>query len=52
MDPLIFAGYYGQSTLFQRWGYDTNRQSFKRQKCKARRFCVCEVRRKPRGVKA
>ena len=25
MDPQIFAGYYGQSTLFQRWRYDTNR---------------------------
>ena len=27
-------------------------QSFKRRKRKARRFCVCEARRKPRGVKA
>ena len=26
MDPHISAGYYGQSTLFQRWRYDTNRQ--------------------------
>ena len=25
MDPQIFTGYYGQSTLFQRWIYDTNR---------------------------
>ena len=25
MDPQISAGYYGQSTLFQRWRYDTNR---------------------------
>ena len=25
MDHQIFAGYYGQSTLFQRWRYDTNR---------------------------
>ena len=25
MDPQIFAGYYGQSTLFQRWRYDTKR---------------------------
>ena len=25
MDPHISAGYYGQSTLFQRWRYDTNR---------------------------
>ena len=25
MDPQIYAGYYGQSTLFQRWRYDTNR---------------------------
>ena len=25
MDPRISAGYYGQSTLFQRWRYDTNR---------------------------
>ena len=24
-DPQISAGYYGQSTLFQRWRYDTNR---------------------------
>ena len=24
MDPQISAGYYGQSTLFQRWRYDTN----------------------------
>ena len=27
-------------------------QSFKRRKRKARRFCVREARRKPRGVKA
>ena len=27
-------------------------QSFKRRKRKARRFCVCEARRKPRGVEA
>ena len=25
MDPQISAGYYGQSTLFQRWRCDTNR---------------------------
>ena len=25
MDPQISAGYYGQSTLFQRWRYDTNK---------------------------
>ena len=25
MDPHISTGYYGQSTLFQRWRYDTNR---------------------------
>ena len=25
MDPQISAMYYGQSTLFQRWRYDTNR---------------------------
>ena len=25
MDPQISARYYGQSTLFQRWRYDTNR---------------------------
>ena len=25
MDPQISAGYYGQSTLFQRWRYNTNR---------------------------
>ena len=25
MDPQISAGYYKQSTLFQRWRYDTNR---------------------------
>ena len=25
MDPQISAGYYGQSTLFQRGRYDTNR---------------------------
>ena len=25
MDPQISAGYYGQSTLFQRWRYDINR---------------------------
>ena len=25
MDPQIYAGYYGQSILFQRWRYDTNR---------------------------
>ena len=25
MDPQISAGYYGQSALFQRWRYDTNR---------------------------
>ena len=25
MDPQISAGYYGQSILFQRWRYDTNR---------------------------
>ena len=25
MDPQISAGYYRQSTLFQRWRYDTNR---------------------------
>ena len=25
MDPQISAWYYGQSTLFQRWRYDTNR---------------------------
>ena len=25
MDPQIYAGYYGQRTLFQRWRYDTNR---------------------------
>ena len=25
MDPQISAGYYGQSTLFQRWRYYTNR---------------------------
>ena len=25
MDLQISAGYYGQSTLFQRWRYDTNR---------------------------
>ena len=25
MDPQISAGYHGQSTLFQRWRYDTNR---------------------------
>ena len=25
MDPQISAGYYGQSTLFQKWRYDTNR---------------------------
>ena len=25
MDPQIFEGYYEQSTLFQRWRYDTNR---------------------------
>ena len=24
MDPQISVGYYGQSTLFQRWRYDTN----------------------------
>ena len=24
MDPQISAGYYGKSTLFQRWRYDTN----------------------------
>ena len=24
MDPQISAGYYGQSTLFQRWIYNTN----------------------------
>ena len=25
MDPQISARYYGQSTLFQRWRYNTNR---------------------------
>ena len=25
MDPQISTGYYGQSNLFQRWRYDTNR---------------------------
>ena len=25
MDPQISAGYYGQSILFQRWRYGTNR---------------------------
>ena len=25
MDPQISAGYYGQSTLFQRWRYNTNK---------------------------
>ena len=25
MDPQISTGYYGQSTLFPRWRYDTNR---------------------------
>ena len=25
MDPQISAGYYGQSTLFQRWRCDTNK---------------------------
>ena len=25
MDPHISAGYYGKSTLFQRWRYNTNR---------------------------
>ena len=25
MDPQISTGYYGQSTLFHRWRYDTNR---------------------------
>ena len=25
MDPQISARYYGQSTFFQRWRYDTNR---------------------------
>ena len=25
MDPQIFVRYYVQSTLFQRWRYDTNR---------------------------
>ena len=25
MDPHISAGYYGQSTLFQRWRYNTNK---------------------------
>ena len=25
MDPQISARYYGQSTLFKRWRYDTNR---------------------------
>ena len=25
MDPHISTGYYRQSTLFQRWTYDTNR---------------------------
>ena len=25
MDPQISVGYYAQSTLFQRWRYDTNR---------------------------
>ena len=25
MDPQISTGYYGQSTLFQTWRYDTNR---------------------------
>ena len=25
MDPQISMGYYRQSTLFQRWRYDTNR---------------------------
>ena len=25
MDPQISVGYYGQSTLFQRWRYDTNK---------------------------
>ena len=25
MDPQISTGYYEQSTLFQRWRYDTNR---------------------------
>ena len=25
MNPQISAGYYGQSTLFQRWRYETNR---------------------------
>ena len=25
MDPQISAGYYGQSTLSQRWRYDTNK---------------------------
>ena len=25
MDPQISTGYYRQSTLFQRWRYDTNR---------------------------
>ena len=25
MDPQISVGYYRQSTLFQRWRYDTNR---------------------------
>ena len=25
MDTQISAGYYGQSTLFQRWRYDTRR---------------------------
>ena len=27
-------------------------QGFQRRKRKARRFCVCEARRKPRGVEA
>ena len=26
-------------------------QSFKRRKHKARRFCICEARRKPRGLR-
>ena len=25
MDPQISTGYYGQSTLFQRWRYNTNK---------------------------
>ena len=25
MDPQVSVGYYGQSTLFQMWRYDTNR---------------------------